>query len=101
MNIADALGPRYAAETSNSNSTSNSSNSSDSTSQTEFGKDEFLKLLVAQLKNQDPMNPMDNQEFVSQLATFTSLEQLMSINKGVSKLAGTDSSTETQETAAS
>jgi flagellar basal-body rod modification protein FlgD len=101
MNIADALGPRYAAETSNSNSTSSSSNSNDSTSKTEFGKDEFLKLLVAQLKNQDPMNPMDNQEFVSQLATFTSLEQLMSINKGVSKLAGTDGSKDSQKTAAS
>jgi flagellar basal-body rod modification protein FlgD len=88
MSIVNALGPRYVADASSSNSTSDSSSSSNSISKTEFGKDEFLKLLVAQLKNQDPMNPMDNQQFVSQLATFTSLEQLMSINKGVTKLAG-------------
>jgi flagellar basal-body rod modification protein FlgD len=60
------------------------------------GKDEFIKLLVAQLKNQDPLNPMDNQQFVAQLATFSSLEQLISINEGVSKLVdsnGANSST--------
>jgi len=51
-------------------------------------KDEFLKLLVAQLKNQDPMNPVDNQQFLAQLATFSSLEQLISINSGVAELTG-------------
>jgi flagellar basal-body rod modification protein FlgD len=55
---------------------------------TQIGTDQFLKLLVAQLQNQDPMNPVDNQQFVAQLATFSSLEQLVSINKSVSKLAG-------------
>jgi flagellar basal-body rod modification protein FlgD len=53
----------------------------------EIGKDEFLKLLVAQLKNQDPMNPVSNDQFITQLATFSSLEQLVSINQAVSKLA--------------
>ena len=46
-------------------------------------KTQFLSLLVAQLKNQDPMNPVDNQEFVAQLATFSSLEQLITINEGI------------------
>ncbi len=55
------------------------------------GKDEFLKLLVAQLKNQDPLNPLKNEEFVVQLATFSSLEQLISINKAVEQIAGADS----------
>lgn len=54
----------------------------------DIDKSQFLQLLVAQLRNQDPLNPMDNQEFVSQLATFSSLEQLISINQAVSKLAG-------------
>ncbi len=54
----------------------------------ELGKTEFLELLVTQLQNQDPMNPVDNQQFIAQLATFSSLEQLISINKGVSKLSG-------------
>jgi flagellar basal-body rod modification protein FlgD len=54
----------------------------------EIGKEQFLELLVAQLQNQDPMDPMDNQQFIAQLATFSSLEQLISINKGVSSLTG-------------
>jgi flagellar basal-body rod modification protein FlgD len=52
-----------------------------------MGKDEFLKLLVAQLQNQDPLNPLKNEEFVAQLATFSSLEQLIAINKGVTTIS--------------
>ena len=43
-------------------------------------QDDFLKLLIAQLQNQDPLQPMDNQQFAVQLATFNSLEQLIGIN---------------------
>jgi flagellar basal-body rod modification protein FlgD len=64
----------------------------DNTSLDQVGKDEFLKLLVAQLQNQDPLSPLQNEEFVAQLATFSSLEQLISINKAVSMLAGTSES---------
>ena len=58
-----------------------------STSNNSIGEDAFLQLLVTQLQNQDPTNPESNTEFVSQLATFSSLEQLTSINKGVTSMA--------------
>jgi len=45
-----------------------------------MGKDSFLQLLVTQLKNQDPLQPMDNTQFVAQLAQFSSLEQVQNLN---------------------
>jgi len=45
-----------------------------------LGKDEFLNLLVAQLRNQDPLNPQEGHDFVAQLAQFSSVEQLSNIS---------------------
>lgn len=50
-------------------------------------KETFLKLLVAQLKNQDPLNPMDGMAFVGQLAQFSQLEQLMGIREDLAAAA--------------
>jgi flagellar basal-body rod modification protein FlgD len=52
----------------------------------ELDKDAFLRLLVEQLKNQDPMNPQDSSEFIAQLATFSSLEQMTNMNEGMEQL---------------
>ncbi|MBP7146492.1 MAG: hypothetical protein KBD01_03030 [Acidobacteria bacterium] len=46
-----------------------------------LGRNEFIKLLVAQMENQNPLEPMQDHEFVAQLATFSSLEQLVDLNK--------------------
>lgn len=49
----------------------------------EVGKDDFIKMLVTQLKNQDPLDPMSNDRFAVDLATFSQLEQLIDINKKI------------------
>ncbi|MGB9793139.1 MAG: flagellar hook assembly protein FlgD [Thermacetogeniaceae bacterium] len=51
-----------------------------------LGKDDFLKLLIAQLKQQDPLSPVQNTEFIAQMAQLTSLEQLQEVNKNISQL---------------
>ena len=45
----------------------------------EMGKDQFLKLFVAQLQHQDPMNPMNDSEFMGQMASFSTLEQVSNL----------------------
>ncbi|HYE83944.1 MAG TPA: flagellar hook capping FlgD N-terminal domain-containing protein [Clostridia bacterium] len=50
----------------------------------ELGKDDFLNLLVTQLKYQDPLSPMDNTEYVAQLAQFSTLEHMENMSSGIS-----------------
>ncbi|EGB15957.1 flagellar hook capping protein [Pseudodesulfovibrio mercurii] len=54
--------------------------------ETSLDQDAFLSILVAQLTHQDPLNPMEDTEMTSQLAEFSSLEQLTNINDGISTL---------------
>ncbi|NYF24233.1 flagellar hook assembly protein FlgD [Sporosarcina sp. JAI121] len=52
-----------------------------------MGKDDFMKLLITQLQNQDPTNPMKDNEFIAQMAQFSALEQTMNLSKSFDKFA--------------
>lgn len=51
-----------------------------------LGKDDFLKILMAQMTNQDPTEPLDNTQFVAQMAQFSSLEQMLNMSNNFEKL---------------
>ena len=77
-------------------SSTSSSTTSTSTTSTSgvLGQDAFLKLLICQMQNQDPLNPMDNTEYVSQLAQFTSLEQMQEMNSTMEDMNTTYNNTQ-------
>ncbi|MDR2175864.1 MAG: flagellar hook assembly protein FlgD [Synergistaceae bacterium] len=54
----------------------------------ELGKDAFLKLLIAELSNQDPLDPMSDREFIAQMAQFSTLEQMTNMTKALEGLSG-------------
>jgi flagellar basal-body rod modification protein FlgD len=67
---------------------SQSANSNSTVKKPDTGENAFLKLLVEQLKHQDPLAPQDGAQFVAQLAQFNSLEQLISINERLGEVLG-------------
>lgn len=52
-----------------------------------LGKDDFMKILIAQLQNQDPTNPMQDTDFIAQMAQFSALEQTMNLTKAFERFA--------------
>ena len=59
-----------------------------------LGKDDFLKLLVSQLQHQDPMNPIDDKDFMGQMAQFTSVEQLTNMATAIDRMSTASQSTQ-------
>ena len=66
------------------------------TPKAELDKDDFLKILVTQLQHQDPTNPMQDREFIAQMAQFSSLEQMTNMSQNFAKLSGILNSSEAQ-----
>jgi len=56
----------------------------------ELGKDEFLKILITQLQNQDPLSPVEDKEFIAQLAQFSTLEQMQNMTYDFNVMRGMD-----------
>ncbi|OAS83332.1 flagellar biosynthesis protein FlgD [Metabacillus litoralis] len=63
--------------------------STTSTGNSSLGKDEFLKILMSQLQNQDPLNPMEDKEFIAQMAQFSTLEQTTNMSTMLEKFIKT------------
>jgi flagellar basal-body rod modification protein FlgD len=66
----------------------------------ELGKNEFMELMIAQLKNQNPLEPQDNGEFISQLAQFSSLEEMQSLSGSVDDVVSQFRSTQALQASA-
>jgi flagellar basal-body rod modification protein FlgD len=82
MSSTNPVGQTYGSQNGSDNSKSGSGKSPTGIA----NESTFLTLLVTQLKNQDPLNPSDSTQFVSQLAQFSSLEQLTNINTNVGNI---------------
>jgi flagellar basal-body rod modification protein FlgD len=93
--VASALAPRSTAtQTTGATAKDSTSDTASSTSDgaTITGND-FLTLLVSELKNQDPTQPTDPTEYITQMVGVNSLQQLIDINQGLSSVEGTSTST--------
>src|ERR1700689_3450369 len=92
-NAAQALAQAQAQPQATSGTGSSSPSTSSSSSLNSLtSENTFLQLLIAQIKNQDPLNPTDSIQFVGQLVQYSELEQLMGINQGVQTLTGATTS---------
>jgi flagellar basal-body rod modification protein FlgD len=81
------------------NTKSNGANGASSTSETDASQDRFLKLLVTQLKNQDPLNPMDNAQMTSQLAQISTVSGIEKLNTTMASLSETFNSGQAMQAA--
>ena len=97
MNINTALSPQDLATTKTEVDAFNKSISSKKTAKTNLDRDDFLKLLITQLQHQDPTSPVEDKDFIAQMAQFSSLEQMTNMSTGFQKLSGLLASSEASQ----
>jgi flagellar basal-body rod modification protein FlgD len=97
--LTSLAAPATGSSSSSTSSTSTSSSSSSSPATDPLANEStFLTLLVSQLQNQDPLSPTDSNQFVSQLTSYSQLEQLIGIHQNTTSLAGAASTAPTTPT---
>jgi flagellar basal-body rod modification protein FlgD len=94
MNVNTALSPQELAATKTEVDSFNKSIKAGKAGQSGLDRDDFLKLLITQLQHQDPTSPVEDKDFIAQMAQFSSLEQMTNMSTGFQKLSGLLASTE-------
>ena len=87
MGLTPARDTSTPSTSSSSNASTAANNAITNAAGGAMGKDQFVHLLVTQMKNQDPLNPMDGKDLAAQLAQFSSVEQLINANTTLSNIA--------------
>ena len=98
LNTITVNGVTYDADTysaASKTSTSSTSSIASAASENALGKDAFLQLLVTQMQYQDPLDPQDNSQYLSQLAQFSALEQMTNVAEGLTKVSSLVSNIDT------
>jgi flagellar basal-body rod modification protein FlgD len=86
MNLIDLMALQSRQSLTPAEATQGAGDTEETSKKGTLGRDDFLKMLLAQLENQDPLDPQDATEFTAQLATFSMLEQLVSIQEGIGRI---------------
>lgn len=81
--MATAIDPAYLL--------SNYQNQTKTAGSNTLGKDDFLKILMTQLQNQDPTSPMQDKDFIAQMASFSTLEQITNLSDSINKFINVES----------
>ena len=97
MNVNTALSPQDLATTKAEVDSFNKSISAGKATKSSLDRDDFLKLLITQLQHQDPTSPVDDKDFIAQMAQFSSLEQITNMSAGFQKLSGLLASSQAEQ----
>ena len=99
--VASALSSRKSIQATPKDTTTGATSSGNATGSANTTSNDFLTLLVSELKNQDPTQPTDPNQYITQLAQVNSLQQLISINQGIGTLDSAISATGSPSTGSS